>query len=320
MARLGSSSLEVSRIGLGLAALGRPGYLTLGHGHDLPDDAPEAMERRAHEVLDAAWAGGVRYLDAARSYGRAEDFVASWLRARALAPGALTVGSKWGYTYTAGWRRNAERHEVKDHSLAALRRQLGETRALLGAHLGLYQIHSVTPDSPVLGDRAVLDELGALRDAGVVVGLTLSGPRQAEVLARALEVRVGGAPLFGAVQATWNLHERSCAPALAEAHRRGVGVIVKEALANGRLARTPPPPLVEVAHARGTTPDAVALAAALVQPFANVVLSGAVTRWQLEENLGAARLALDEAALGALDALVEDPARYWATRAALPWT
>src|SRR5438067_5798661 len=41
------------------------------------------------------------------------------------------VSSKWGYTYTAGWQVEAARHEIKDHSLAALERQLAESRALL---------------------------------------------------------------------------------------------------------------------------------------------------------------------------------------------
>src|SRR5436190_7666966 len=125
--RLGSSELPVTAIGLGLAALGRPGYLTLGHGEDLGRDrSVEALERRAHEVLDAAYAGGIRYFDAARSYGRAEDFLASWLAARGLAPGAVTVASKWGYTYTAGWRVDADPPEVKDLSAAAFERQLAE--------------------------------------------------------------------------------------------------------------------------------------------------------------------------------------------------
>ncbi|MFL5837011.1 MAG: hypothetical protein ACJ76K_10565, partial [Solirubrobacteraceae bacterium] len=58
--RLGRSGLPVTAIGLGLAALGRPGYLTIGHGRDLgPDRSVEAMERHAHEVLDAAYAGGI---------------------------------------------------------------------------------------------------------------------------------------------------------------------------------------------------------------------------------------------------------------------
>jgi aryl-alcohol dehydrogenase-like predicted oxidoreductase len=95
---LGRTGLRVSRIGLGLAAIGRPGYINLGHGEDLSGRIDvTAMERNAHSVLDAALAGGVGYLDAARSYGKAEAFLGSWLERRGLRPSEVTVGSKWGY-------------------------------------------------------------------------------------------------------------------------------------------------------------------------------------------------------------------------------
>ena len=54
------------------------------------------LQRRTHEVLDAAWAAGVRYYDAARSYGRAEEFLGSWLRERAIEPGSIFVGLQVG--------------------------------------------------------------------------------------------------------------------------------------------------------------------------------------------------------------------------------
>ena len=38
-----------ARLGLGLAALGRPGYINLGHAADVGDTAVEAMERHAHD-------------------------------------------------------------------------------------------------------------------------------------------------------------------------------------------------------------------------------------------------------------------------------
>ena len=71
--------MPFAQIGLGLAALGRPAYINLGHGQDVVDPSVEEMERAAHQVLDAAYEGGVRWFDAARSYGRAEAFLASWL-------------------------------------------------------------------------------------------------------------------------------------------------------------------------------------------------------------------------------------------------
>src|SRR4051794_3608559 len=96
---------NLARFGLGLAALGRPGYINLGHAADLSaGHDPDAMRRNAHAVLDAAYDSGVRYFDAARSYGRAEEFLADWLRRLALSPDTVFVASKWGYTYTADWR------------------------------------------------------------------------------------------------------------------------------------------------------------------------------------------------------------------------
>jgi aryl-alcohol dehydrogenase-like predicted oxidoreductase len=314
----------LSRLGLGLAALGRPAYIDLGHGHDFPDGRePEAMERRAHAVLDAARAAGITYVDAARSYGRAEAFARSWLDARRLAPGAVVVGSKWGYRYVGGWRLDAGTHEVKDHSVEAFRAQLAESRAILGPHLALYQIHSATPESGVLDDPRVLDALAALRDEGVRVGVTVSGPLQAETVRRALAVVRGGAPLFAAVQATWNVLERSCEGALSEAHAASRTVIVKEVLANGRLTvrgdAGRAAPLALLARELEAGPDAVAIAAALARPWADVVLLGASTVEQLRANLRALDLRTS-ADLGSLDGLGEEPRSYWAARATLPWT
>jgi aryl-alcohol dehydrogenase-like predicted oxidoreductase len=316
-ASLGRSGLRASAIGLGLAALGRPAYINLGHAADVGEDhTVAALRARTHEVLDAAYAAGVRYYDAARSYGLAEDFLGDWLRDRGLAPGDVTVGSKWGYRYTGGWRLDAETQEIKDLTAATLRRQLAETRERLGPHLGLYQIHSATLESGVLEDEDVLGDLAALRAGGVAVGLTATGPHQADTIDRATQT---GA--FDTVQATWNLHERSAGPALARAHAAGMGVLVKEAVANGRLTdRGAPAPLVEAAAQLGTTPDAVAIAIALAQPWADVVLSGATTPAMLQSNLSAERISVYAELQERLGALAEPAEDYWSARSALRWT
>src|SRR5437016_3340234 len=204
-AALGAGGPVVSRIGLGLAALGRPAYITSGREEDLPDRSVTGMRTRTFSMLDAAYAAGVRYVDAARSYGRAEEFLAGWLAERGHAD--VIVGSKWGYRYTGGWRLDAPRQEAKDHSLAMFTTQLAQSRTVLGDRLTLYQVHSVTLDSGLFTD-----------------------------------------------------------------------------------------------------------AAALAQPWASVVLSGAVTRAQLEENLAALTV-------GQVPPLspAEAPDAYWAERAARPW-
>ena len=243
-----------------------------------------------YAVLDAALEAGVRHFDAARSYGRGEEFLGEWLRSRE--PEGVVVSSKWGYVYTAGWEVDADPPEVKHHDVETLRRQLGETRELLGDRLDLYAIHSATPDSGVLENAAVLEELARLRASGVRVGLSVSGTGQRETVERALEL--GG---FDAVQATWNLHERSVEPALAAAAEAGLTVYVKEALANGRLAgRAPAAELTAAAGELDATPDALALAAVLARPWADVVLSGAATVETLRSNLAAAEVSVDRRA------------------------
>ena len=320
---LGRTGLPVSRIGLGLAAVGRPAYINLGRDVDLAGDrSVEALRRRSHQLLDAAMDGGFRYVDVARSYGLAEEFLGSWLAARPPDAAVPTIGSKWGYRYVGDWRLDPTVHEVKDHSLAAFRRQLAESRAILGDRLKLYQVHSATLESGVLEDRAVLAALADLAAGGVAVGLTVSGPRQRNVVRRALDVRVDGRNPFTSVQATWNVLERSVEPALVEAHDAGWGVIVKEALANGRLA-TPdacPPAVAAIAARHAARPDAVAIAAILERPWADVVLSGAATVEELRSNLTAPAIELERHELDELAALQEPADDYWTARSHLAWS
>jgi aryl-alcohol dehydrogenase-like predicted oxidoreductase len=210
---------------------------------------------------------------------------------------------------------DAPNHEIKELSARQLRRQWRESRALLGDQIDLYQIHSATVDSGVLDDVEVRAELAAIRAGGVRIGLSVTGPAQAATISRALEV--GG---FDAVQATWNLHERSAEDALAAASDAGLTVYVKEALANGRLtAREESSVLSAAARERGVSEDQIALGAVLAQPWVDVVLSGATTVEQLESNLGALSVSWDAELDSSLAGLREDAETYWSTRAALPW-
>ncbi|MGW2877596.1 aldo/keto reductase [Streptomyces sp. NPDC001233] len=319
-ARLATATTPTCHIGLGLAAVGRPGYINLGRDEDLGDNCSvEALRTRTHELLDAAYAQGVRYFDVARSYGRSEEFLADWLNARPDIDDVV-VGSKWGYTYTAGWSTDAEQHEVKDHSPAAYDRQRAETDALLGDRLDLYQIHSVTPDSPALTDKELHARLAEAAATGLTVGFSTSGPAQADAIRAALAITVDGEPLFRTVQSTYNALETSAEPALAEAHDAGLTVIVKEGMANGRLAAPhAPQALRAVAEETSLGCDAVALAWILRQPWAGVVLSGAATVPQLVSNLHAPAVDLDADQLTRLATLAEDPRAYWERRGQLPW-
>ena len=368
---------ECPRIGLGLAALGRPGYINLQRNAEIGDKesrSVEAMREQSYQVMDAAWASGIRYFDAARSYGKAEEFLEGWLRSRKIAPSEVAVGSKWGYRYTADWRIDTgnEPHEVKDHSAAHFQTQQAETLGLLSEYLNLYQIHSATIESGVLEDAAVLTLLRDFkRNKGIRLGLSLSGVKQAVTLRKALEIPLDpssegsllGARLFDCVQATYNCAEQSVGPALLEARKvkrlpcscvprrtrvvqvsapaagtddnltheqAGVDVIIKEAMANGRLLKGAKAARIQACADRlGVSPDALCLAAVMVQEFRPMVLSGAATPQQVQSNAAALALAdkvlsgEDKSARSELDALLHDtvmaPDAYWAERAALAW-
>jgi aryl-alcohol dehydrogenase-like predicted oxidoreductase len=316
------------QIGLGLAALGRPGYINLGHQQDLGEDiSVEIMRAGAFKVLDAAYRAGVRYFDAARSYGKAEDFLADWIRTKAISPSELIIGSKWGYVYTADWNRNAEVHEKKDHSLSNLERQWQESSSNLGSNLDLYQIHSATFGSGVLENHEVLERLFRIKESGVSIGFSTSGEAQSDVIRKAMKIHIEGKKLFNSVQATWNILEPSTGPVLSEAHAAGMIVIVKEALANGRLTtrnqdrefKSRKKVLEAEAHRQGCGIDALALACALAQPWADFVLSGAATVAQVESNLDANRVTLAEGYFASIKTMREDPKEYWHKRSQLPW-
>jgi aryl-alcohol dehydrogenase-like predicted oxidoreductase len=317
-------------LGLGLAALGRPGYVTLNHSSDLGGRYdPSTMESHAHDVLDAAFDAGIRYVDAARSYGRAEEFLASWLRKRGIKPSEIVVASKWGYTYTAAWSTSAAQHEVKDHSLAAFTRQLAESVERLGQYLSLYQIHSVTADGKTLDDDALIDAIAGLRERGIRGGLSVSGAGQAVAIRRALDVRRDGVRVFDSVQATWNLLERGAESALQDAHAAGMKVVVKESLANGRLTQANQDeddvlyPAVarirELAESRGTTVETLALTAALSRPWANIVLSGAATVDQIRSTVGALEFAYDAELDEQLRTVAVTSEEYWRARSSFRW-
>lgn len=316
------------KMGLGLAALGRPGYINLNHRADMPAERSEAaMRSHCQQMLDHAWARGIRYFDAARSYGLAEDFLGDWLAQREMAVGQCTIGSKWGYTYTADWQIKAEKHEVKEHSLAVLQRQWQQSQDHLDAHLALYQIHSATADSGVLENDAVIDELARLRDAGVAIGLTTSGPDQASMIDQALAVERDGVGVFSAVQATFNLLETSAGDALQRAHQAGMQVLIKEGVANGRLTMRNNlacdheliATLAELGEDHEVGLDGLALGYILHQPWVDVVLSGAGTPEQIDQNLSALDVHYSEQELADLQAFAQPPQAYWQARAELSW-
>jgi aryl-alcohol dehydrogenase-like predicted oxidoreductase len=70
--------------------------------------------------------------------------------------------------------------------------------------------------------------------------------------------------------------------ALLEARKSGMDIIIKEGLANSQALRHES--VLDFSKQLGCPPDALALGCILAQPFAPLVMSGAVTAEQLTLN------------------------------------
>ena len=311
-----------NKIGLGLAALGRPGYINIGHDNDLGSDkSKSSMRDYCHQILDFAYSNGVRYFDTARVYGEAEEFLSSWIRKKSQFNGF--VGSKWGYEYLANWEVNADKHERKDHSAAFLKQQWVETRMNLGKNVDLYHIHSVTPESSVLDDPAVIKELEIIKKNGLEIGISTSGPEQKKIIEKLLKINEK-LKLFSFLQSTVNIFEQSCIPILKEAHNQKINIIAKEVFSNGLLTNVNKDyhqeqlqNLQNIAKEINLTLEQLSYLWVYQLPFIKIILTGASTISQLQENLNCLKkLNTTIPNLDNLNLSVED---YWSTRKSLSW-
>ncbi len=129
------------RLGLGMAALGRPGYINLNRSAIFDKDSSSSaassqqkhqqqrsidlMQNKANDVMktlfeEAKTKNIIPWIDCARSYGLSEKFVGEYLKGNGITPDEVYVSSKWGYTYVADWKVQLDEgkpHEVKDHSV-----------------------------------------------------------------------------------------------------------------------------------------------------------------------------------------------------------
>lgn len=311
-----------NKLGLGLAALGRPGYINLGHNQNIgPDKSKQALYLQAEKVLSFAYQSGIQYFDVARVYGASEEFLSTWIRKQNQFNGF--VGSKWGYEYLADWKIDTDVHERKDHSLSFLKKQWVETRLNLGKNIDLYQIHSVTSESNVLNDRDVLNELNNIKNSGIQIGISTSGPDQEETIKKLLEInRVE--KIFSFIQCTINILEQSCQQTLIKASESGINIIAKEVFANGRLSAANKnfhqkeiSNLVNIAIDLNLSLEELSLIWAYQQNYIKIVLTGAATVEQIQSNFDA--IGKSDLTLPNLSDLSISKENYWQSRKSLKW-
>ena len=312
------------QLGLGTAALGRPQYINLRQG-DVNNTDLKVFRQQSFSVLEKAYKLGVRYFDTAPGYGLAEDLLLEWLQTKS--DNNIQMATKWGYTYTANFNPDAKEHEVKEHSLKKLNEQWEVSKAFL-PHLKVYQIHSATLETGVLKNDAILNRLALLKNEyQIEIGITTTGDNQVEVIKKALDVSIDGKQLFDAFQVTYNVLDQSLEAISNTLFKQNKKVIIKEALANGRLFRNSSyrhynklyNTLELLAKEYNVGVDVIALKFCQENIQESIVLSGASNVEHLESNLNINRITLSEEVINELKGFRIDATRYWQERKQLVW-
>ena len=316
--KLGRSNLDVSAIGLGCMGL------SFGYGRAVEKQAGLALIRAAFER-------GVTFFDTAEVYG---PFTNEELVGEALAPvrDQVVIATKFGFDIdpSNGQQRglNSRPEHIKQVAEASLKR-------LKTDRIDLFYQHRVDPAVPIE------DVAGSVKDliaAGKVkhFGLSEAG---AQTIRRAHAVLPVTA-LQSEYSLWWREPEREIIPTLEEL---GIGLVPYSPLGKGFLtgaisasttfdsgdfrnivprfspeARKANQALVdrlgEIAYAKKAAPAQIALAWLLAQKRWIVPIPGTTKLHRLEENLGAAGIALSADDLGeiaeALAAIAVQGARY----------
>ena len=313
-------------IGLGTAAIGRPTYINIRNDSNEPSEfSLENFKKKGIDILNAAYESGIRYFDTAPGYGIAEQMLIDWVKDKQS--NDIEVATKWGYTYVANFDINAVEHEVKEHSLKKLNEQWIKSEQLI-PQLKIYQIHSATFETGVLDNKSVLIRLGELKDKyNLHIGITTSGENQVEVLKRALDLEIDCTQIFSVFQATYNIFDQDLAHIASKLLNQNKKLVIKEALANGRVFRNKQFPhylhayhlLEQLAIKYNVGVDAIALRFCLDSIPLYRILSGASNKRHLADNLKAQKIRLVESDIESLKNISVSPKRYWEERKKLSW-
>lgn len=333
--RLGDTGLQVSELCLGAMTFGGQGmWANMGQ---LGQTEAEALIRRAIDH-------GINFLDTADVYssGASEEMVGQSLKNIGIRREEIVIATKvFGAMGQGPNDRGASRGHILDSVKASLKR-------LQVDHIDLYQLHGIdelTPIEEIVRALETLVQQGYVRYVGVSNWMAWQ-------VARAIGIaeRLGFAKI-ATTQSYYTIAgrdiERELVPLL---KAEKTGLLVWSPLAGGLLSgkfgrdqavadgsrRTtfnfPPVDmergyavidlLREIAQARNATVAQVALSWLLHQPHVTSVILGAKRVEQLDENVGAVTLKLDENDLARLDEVsrlpVEYPAWMFAARTAPP--
>jgi aryl-alcohol dehydrogenase-like predicted oxidoreductase len=307
---LGSTGLEVTRVGFGAWAIGGGGW-EFGWGPQADDESIAAI----HRALDL----GVNWIDTAAAYGfgRSEQIVGRALQGLAERPYVFTKSS----LIDDGTRH--VQHVLKRDSI--LREAEGSLRRLGGDAIDLYQIHWPIPDEDIEEGWAAMAEL---KERGLVRHIGVSNFSASQLR------RIRSIAPVETIQPPYSLIDRTAeAEILPLAQRDGIGVIVYSPMGSGlltggitaeRIAAMPAddwrksdPRFTEpqlsrhlalaarlraVADRHGVTPGAVAVAWTLRNPAVDGAITGFRRPAQVDPILAAAGLELTAQDMTEIDA------------------
>ncbi|MFK8061094.1 MAG: aldo/keto reductase [Polaribacter sp.] len=312
------------QLGLGTAALGRPQYINVRQ-ENCDNSNIETFKKQSFQVLENAYKLGIRYFDTAPGYGLAEELILEWLQTKN--DNSIEIATKWGYTYVANFNPNATIHEIKEHSVAKLNEQWNFSKQLL-PNLKVYQIHSATLETGVLENSEVIKQLAILKkEHNLKIGLTTTGKNQFAVIKKALNVIVDDEQIFDIFQVTYNFLEQSLLEISDELINQNKQIVIKEALANGRVFRNKNYPnydemytvLGNLSEKYNIGVDAISLKYCEQTVANSIVLSGVSNTEQLEQNLKLNNFTLSTDDIELLKTFKVSSEFYWQERKQLRW-
>jgi aryl-alcohol dehydrogenase-like predicted oxidoreductase len=325
--QLGSTGMFVSEICLGTMTFG-PSKDAGAHWGAIAGVEQEA----ADAIVARSLAAGVNFFDTADVYsaGVSEQILGQSIRNLGVRRQDVIIATKaYGAMGAGPNERGASRGHLMDSVEGSLQR-------LQTDHIDLYQIHATDPVTPIDETLRALDDLvsrGLVRYVGV-------SNWQAWRIAKALGISDRrGFARFETVQSYYSIAgrdlEREIVPLLNE---EKLGLMVWSPMAGGLLSgkygpgapgngegrratfHFPPVDedrawaavavMREIAEKHSVSVATVALAWVLAKPFVMSVIIGASRMEQLDQNLAATRLKLDEADMARLDEVSVLPSEY----------
>ncbi|MCC6680166.1 MAG: aldo/keto reductase [Phycisphaeraceae bacterium] len=209
---LGKSNLLVTPLGFGAFKIGRNLASKYPRKFELPD------VRSAHHLLNDLLDLGIGYIDTAPAYGTSEQRIGDALHHRRS---EFTISTKAGETFENG-------KSTYDYSGSAITRSAQRSlQRLRSDHVDLLLIHSDGNDLHILQQTDAVDAMLALKRKGLARAVGFSG-KTSEGFVAALD-------WADAIMVEFNPRNVDHLPVMQQAHERGIGVIVKKALASGHL-------------------------------------------------------------------------------------